>query len=793
MAELKWTNVNDSGANSALSNYLTANRAFRGEIAGIGQNLSDFALTMQEGDAQNNRRIRDENTQAILNRMGRITSQEEYDKFIASGATDNQNLRSNLGWYVDMDKVNQAQDNLAQNVYNRALHLDTAKDYNGDVRVLDAKINDALARGDTATYNALLAKRTEIGGKATSATMAKTGYELTKDTFDKNVSGAEKVLSAQDSINKSNMDVFNAEQAMAAFQAKMASIPGWDNPNNLGYESYKAEEAKLAQNLALAKANQASAHNSFDTWKRVYNLNTKDVSPAESTLSRAKQETKKDESTVTEPTSKGVASARSVLAQNQSSEDPANTVAQRVAQTALASTQPNIPEAAEDPSSMNDEQLYDYYLNQAGKDIADKDTSIWGAMKAGQTANQKVDEYQNQLNLDRWKGGDSKAIDEVFDIANKSSTWDEFAKAVVAKPDLVKQFDAVNTATGGALQQRIREQFEQGGKDSVERKTAKESISTTNDTLNNALEGKYIAGKNGADYKYLGLGVISGDGVSVKTKNGETIKLTNSTSQNAKEANKQKLFDLLASDYKTQGTLDSGKWFESLGLRASVENAIDKDADPVAVYSVARKMFDHADGEVDASDFKRNMKKLVDDRDAIAEQKQQYLADKKRLESIQSNRLLNAQLEDWLLVNRPNYKSDEEAVLAGYNAMGLNLNSITGSRPRTQAQEQKAETSLNALEKWMYPAEKEYKDDEIPEVDAYGEPFKKYFGDNYSRQDAIMTIKLQREEIRKKIINGDLNGTSVPRDVVNVYKNGTAEQIARLEKMLKPFQDRKKK
>lgn len=793
MAELKWTNVNDSGANSALSNYLTANRAFRGEIAGIGQNLSDFALTMQEGDAQNNRRIRDENTQAILNRMGRITSQEEYDKFIASGATDNQNLRSNLGWYVDMDKVNQAQDNLAQNVYNRALHLDTAKDYNGDVRVLDAKINDALARGDTATYNALLAKRTEIGGKATSATMAKTGYELTKDTFDKNVSGAERVLSAQDSINKSNMDVFNAEQAMVAFQAKMASIPGWDNPNSLGYESYKAEEAKLAQNLALAKANQASAHNSFDTWKRVYNINTKNVSPAESTLSRASQETKKDESTVTEPTSKDVASARSVLAHNQSSEDPANTVAQRVAQTALASTQPNIPEAAEDPSSMNDEQLYDYYLNQAGKDIEDKDTSIWGAMKAGQTANQKVDEYQNQLNLDRWKGGDSKAIGEVFDMAGKYSTWDEFAKAVVAKPDLVKQFDALNTATGGALQQRIREQFEQGGKDSVERKTAKESISTTNDTLNNALEGKYIAGKNGADYKYLGLGVISGDGVSVKTKNGETIKLTNSTSQNAKEANKQKLFDLLASDYSKQGTLDSGKWFESLGLRSTVEKAIDDGADPVAVYSVARKMFDHADGEVNASDFKRNMKKLVDDRDAIAEQKQQYLADKKRLESIQSNRLLNAQLEDWLLVNRPNYKSDEEAVLAGYNAMGLNLNSITGSRPRTQAQEQKAETSLNALEKWVYPAEKEYKDDEIPEVDAYGEPFKKYFGDNYSRQDAIMTIKLQREEIRKKIINGDLNGTSVPRDVVNVYKNGTAEQIARLEKMLKPFQDRKKK
>lgn len=793
MAELKWTNVHDSGANSALSNYLTANKAFRGEMAGIGQNLSAFALTMQEGDAQNNRRIRDENTQAILNRMGRITSQEDYEKFIASGATDNQNLRSNLGWYVDMDKVNQAQDNLAQNVSNRALNLDTAKDYNRDVRVLDAKINDALARGDTATYNALLAKRTEIGGKATSATMAKTGYELTKDTFDKSVSGAEKVLSAQDSINKSNMDVFNAEQAMVAFQAKMASIPGWDNPNSLGYESYKAEEAKLAQNLALAKANQAAAHNSFDTWKRIYNLNTKDVPPAESTLSRASQETKKDESTVTEPTPKDVASARSVLAQPQSSEDPATTVAQRIAQTALASTQLNTPEVAEDPSSMNDEQLYDYYLNQAGKDIKDKDTSIWGAMKAGQTANQKVDEYQNQLSLDRWKGGDSKAIGAVFDMAGKYSTWDEFAKAVAAKPDLVKQFDAINTATGGVLQQRIREQFEQGGKDSVERKIAKESISTTNDTLNSALEGKYIAGENGADYKYLGLGVISGDGVSVKTKNGETIKLTNSTSQNAKAANKQKLFDLLASDYKTQGTIDSGKWFESLGLRSTVEEAIDDGADPVAVYSVARKMFDHADGEVNASDFKRNMKKLVDDRDAIAEQKQQYLADKKRLESIQSNRLLNAQLEDWLLVNRPNYKSNEEAVLAGYNAMGLNLNSLTGSRPRTQAQEQKAETSLNAIEKWVYPTAKEYKNDEIPEVDAYGVPFKEYLGDNYSRQDAIITIKMQREELRKKLINGDLNGTSIPRDIVNIYKNGTAEQIARLEKMLKPFQDRKKK
>lgn len=794
MAELKWNNINDSGANGALSNYLSANRDFRNAVIGIGDNLSRFALTMQEGDAENNRRIRDEHTQAILNRMGRISTQEDYDKFIASGATDNNALREQYGWAIDMDKINGAQANLAHDVYARATYNNNAKDYNANTLELDAKINEALSKGDTATYTKLLAQRTAIGGRNTSANMASTGYALTKDTFDKSIAGTERVLAAQDNINKSNMEVVLAKQALEDFKARMSAIPNWDDPTSLGYEKYKAQEAQLNQALALAQANQSVAQNALNAWKGAYNMKV-ESNPADSVIERSKstsasKEVEKPDSTVEPKTD----NARAVLQEPQSN-DPATIVAQRAANTAYALA-PNaiVTNPNEDVAVKTEDELYDQYLNQVGKDISDKDSSVWGAIKAGQLANQQVTNQQQQTSLDKWKGGDDKSIADVMEMASKYSTWGEFVKHITANPDLVQKFDALNAATGGSLRERLEEHFEYGGSNSLERTTAKESIKTTNQTLKNALEGKYIAEEDGADYKYLGLGVITGDSKTVKAKNGEDITLTSSTADNTKAISAQRLYDLLAQDYKSQGWWDSGKWFESAGLKNSVEEAIKQGADPVAIYSVARKMFDHADGEVSASEFKRNMKKLVEDKDAIRELKSKYHDDVKRIESIQSNHLLNAQLESWLIKNQKNYSTKEEAVLAGYKALGINLDGIVGSRTKTQAQKQKAEASLEAIRKWIYPAEssEDSKNGSIS-TDIYGNDLSTKFGDNYDDAVANAYRQSQRLERRNKIINGDVSNTSIPKDIQQIYKYGTSEQIEELEQLLKPYKPRNKK
>lgn len=219
MAELKWTNVNDAGANSAMSNYLTANKEFRKSIMDIGSNLADFTNVLNEGDKSVRANTRNENTQAILNRMKRIQTPEEYQAFMADQSMAEPALREKYGWYVDMDKINSAQSTLAKDVYERAQNVDNQRDYSPEARELSLQINNALAKGDNATAQKLMEKFN--GSISRSDAYAKDGYTLTKDIQTRAETGLDKLNGALEKQSATKVALSTNEANLAGITQRM--------------------------------------------------------------------------------------------------------------------------------------------------------------------------------------------------------------------------------------------------------------------------------------------------------------------------------------------------------------------------------------------------------------------------------------------------------------------------------------------------------------------------------------------------------------------------------------------
>ena len=253
MAELKWTNVNDSGANAAFSNYLEANKSFRKSIMGIGDTLSDFTQTLKQGDAENNQRIRDDVTNSILNRANGIQSQEDMDKYLASGALDNDPLRQQYGWFVNMDKINEAKANLPKDVLNRATDVDSSKAYNQETRQLQMQLNDAISRRDNATAQKIQSRLNQITSLASSSANADNLSKLTKDIDDRDLKAIEWEAKSNEAINNASIASMQADQNLQSVYTTIAPLLTDANGNSLLYN-----EDGSAKPITLDLINQSA-------------------------------------------------------------------------------------------------------------------------------------------------------------------------------------------------------------------------------------------------------------------------------------------------------------------------------------------------------------------------------------------------------------------------------------------------------------------------------------------------------------------------------------------------------
>ena len=160
MAEIKWSNVDGSALNGAVSNSQSATNSFVKGLHLLGNDVMDFTDKLQQRADEAAKWERDQATQAYISKIYDAKSREDVDKLVASGALDAQSAL-NAGAYtgqIDLAKLNQAKSTMYADAFNRADSYDKMSDYSRESRNAFAQIQAALANRDTNTASALLSK-----------------------------------------------------------------------------------------------------------------------------------------------------------------------------------------------------------------------------------------------------------------------------------------------------------------------------------------------------------------------------------------------------------------------------------------------------------------------------------------------------------------------------------------------------------------------------------------------------------------------------------------------------------
>lgn len=219
MAEIKWTNVNDAGANTAMGNYLDAQKQFQYQIANVGQGLVDFTKTMDQGQKEANKKLIEDNTQLAINEMLQINDNVGYEAYKQSGAGLAENVLARFNGMVDLGKFNLARSNLESGIYNRAQNIDNSRDYSQESREAQMKYYNAQANGDLKGMEEARKILEKVGTSlGTAKSIGDSSYNVHKDTRDYNYNVSKDALAQQKEYSSA---VLTAEQAKQAYAKKV--------------------------------------------------------------------------------------------------------------------------------------------------------------------------------------------------------------------------------------------------------------------------------------------------------------------------------------------------------------------------------------------------------------------------------------------------------------------------------------------------------------------------------------------------------------------------------------------
>lgn len=668
MANLKWDQVSDSGANSALSNYLRANQAFRESILGVGGVLSDFTDTMNRGDAENNKRIRAENTQAILNRMNQINSMEDLNKFNESGLGDLNNLRQQYGWFIDGDLINQAQRNLPKDVYDRAYNLDNTKDYNPDTLKLWQSLNVAQATGDTETAQKIFAQLQGKGSLHNTNQRANDLYRLRQDVFDKQLKGIESVAAMTDRVNNAGIAYATANDEEQQKIKQLANILQLKNGED------------LVEKMNLLAPEQRDMY-----LKELQQARLK-TAQAQSSLAQAKA------------LQSNIQDMFGIKLSDNSGADTANELIQRgakVSQNFQSSTAPveevqNVQQEPEvDTSTMTPAEYAKFDRQQQQQNTSQK-------LNRQQTSGDIVGARKFLSIIDGWKDSDLPANEQAFFAGLNQADRDAFAKADVA--------------LGGGLTEYLRNNLN---------KTNRVSMQQSKDAINNSFSNAQSAiafnimtdalpEGSGEDTSHiLGAGIKAPNSISKKIGD-ETVTITSNTDSNSRKNNAQNLNKLLMPIYQKQGMLD-GSRSSMLNLdrfKDRVTEAVMNGVDPTVIYNVMEYLFQHysdKEGEINYSDFTGVMNVLEKEKDNLPSYKYTYDSESKVLKDAQDNSATKLSLINNLIPFAEGELLTSDVIDEAMKHHGIDLGAYTGKKANTHEQNAQVKTALEALRNYSLP------------------------------------------------------------------------------------------
>lgn len=156
MAEIKWSNVDGSALNGAVSNANSAVNNYVRTLFGIGSNVEDFTDKLQKRSDETAKWNRNQNTQQIINQMHNADSLDAMNQLQAQGIGNAQNALNQFGGQVDLAALNEAKATWATDTEKRASAKDSLLDYSSEQKALMSEIQNDILTGNIEAAQAKL-------------------------------------------------------------------------------------------------------------------------------------------------------------------------------------------------------------------------------------------------------------------------------------------------------------------------------------------------------------------------------------------------------------------------------------------------------------------------------------------------------------------------------------------------------------------------------------------------------------------------------------------------------------
>lgn len=218
MAEIKWSNVDGSALNGAVSNANSAVNNYVRTLFGIGSNVEDFTDKLQKRSDETAKWNRNQNTQQIISKMHDADSLDAMNQLQAQGIGNAQNALNQFGGQVDLAALNEAKATWATDTEKRASAKDSLLDYSPEQKELMSEIQNDILTG--------------------------------------NVEGAQAKLNNSNFSNKQKSDlvnsVYKAQENNKEFNLKYADTAGKFANSQLEYQKAQAEVQKYENEFLAA-------------------------------------------------------------------------------------------------------------------------------------------------------------------------------------------------------------------------------------------------------------------------------------------------------------------------------------------------------------------------------------------------------------------------------------------------------------------------------------------------------------------------------------------------------------
>lgn len=156
MAEIKWSNVDGSALNGAVSNANSAVNNYVRTLFGIGSNVEDFTDKLQKRSDETAKWNRNQNTQQIISKMHDADSLDAMNQLQAQGIGNAQNALNQFGGQVDLAALNEAKATWATDTEKRASAKDSLLDYSPEQKELMTEIQNDILTGNIEAAQAKL-------------------------------------------------------------------------------------------------------------------------------------------------------------------------------------------------------------------------------------------------------------------------------------------------------------------------------------------------------------------------------------------------------------------------------------------------------------------------------------------------------------------------------------------------------------------------------------------------------------------------------------------------------------